>query len=229
MKYKKPKNISYKKLNRKPIPKPLLITGIVITSILVVALLVLATIAIINSVEIAKIEKFNAQLKEIQIAHNPNKLTYYCDTPFDSTGLMVYSLTNGGAFTKLDLDDCTITGFDSSAPVEDQVITVTYKGFTATFTVDIKEEQPTIPMLESITMETLPKTEYKVGEGLNSDGDVFVCTYTDGTTKKVDLINEYVYGFRAAYLAGVGEYDITVKYSEEGIQVETTYKITISE
>jgi hypothetical protein len=28
---------------------------------------------------------------------------------------------------------------------------------------------------------------------------------------------------------GAGQYDITVKYSENGVQVETTYKITITQ
>ena len=170
------------------------------------------------------------QIKEIQISRTPDKVNYFCGTAFDPTGLTVYSLTNGGDFTKVKLDDCTITGFDSSVPVENQVVTVTYKGFTATFNVSIKEQLTTAPQLESIAIGTMPKTEYKLGDPLRSKDGTFICTYTDGTTKTYALSNKYVYGFVAAMESGVpGEYELTVKYTEKGVTAETTYKITISE
>ena len=207
---------------------------------LIIALAVLVTIVAVivivsvvkkqqeeTKIEAAELQKL--EVKEIQIGHAPNKRVYYCGTSLDTTGLIVYSVTHGGKFTELDLDACTITGFDSSVPVKEQTVTVTYKGFTATFTVEIKAEPTETLTLVSIAMQNLPKTQYKVKEGLDCEGGTLVCTYSDGSTKTVDLINEYIYGFRAAYLAGVGEYDITVKYEENGVQVETTYKITITE
>ena len=235
MKYKKPKYSNYKKLNKgmshgSGSGKRWWIIGGIIAAVVIAA--IIAVIVVVNMQKTPDIDKnaqFNAEVKEIQIARKPDRLTYYCGMQFDPTGLSVYSLTNGGDFTKLAIEECTITGFDSSVAVEAQVITVTYKGFTDTFTIQIKEEPTGTPVLESISMQTLPKTEYKVKEGLNSDGGVILCTYSDGSTKTVDLINEYVYGFRAAYVAGVGQYDITVKYSENGVQVSTTYKITITQ
>ena len=184
--------------------------------------------------QIASVEERKAELAQLMSEQNARleqisgMSSEEAKNTLNPTGLSVYSLTNGGEFTKLSLDECTITGFDSSVAVKEQVITVTYKGFTDTFTIEIKEEPTGTPVLESISMQTLPKTEYKVKEGLNSDGGVILCTYSDGSTKTVDLINEYVYGFRAAYLAGVGTYDITVKYNEDGVTAETTYKITIT-
>ena len=86
----------------------------------------------------------------------------------------------------------------------------------------------TEPSIRIRVVITLPKTEYKIAEGLDTTGGTFVCTYSDGTTKTMELSNEYVYGFVDAYLSGVGEYDITVKYSEMGNIAETTYKITIT-
>ena len=237
MKYKQPKFSGYKNVHHRDggnskfasIPKPARIIIIVVAAILAVAILVLGVLSIIDAVKKKKTEEFNKQLKEIQISHLPDKRTYYCGNSFDTTGLVVYSVTNGGTFTKLDLDACTITGFDSSVPVKEQTITVTYKEFTATFLVEIKEEEAPIPMLVSIEMGVLPKTEYKVGEGLKTTGGTFIATYSDGTTKTIELSNKYVSGFSAAKKQGVGEYDLRVIYNENGVQVETTYKITITE
>ena len=208
----------------------------IIIAIVAVIAIIAATVIIVSVVkkqrekaEIEAAELQKLELKEIQIARVPNKVTYYCGTPLDTTGLVVYSVTNGGTFTKLDLDACTITGFDSSVPVEKQTITVTYKGFTDSFTVEILAEPTENPTLVSIKMATLPKTNYKLGEKLDVTGGTFTCYYSNGTTQTVDLAIRYTSGFMPAMNQGAGEYDITVKYEENGVQVETTYKITITE
>ena len=233
MKYKRPKYSNYKKLNKSMSRSSgsnkrwWIIGGIaavVIAAIIATVVIVIAS----NQSNIDKEAQFNASVKEIQIAHYPDKLVYYCGMELDTTGLAVYSLTNGGEFTKLNLDECTITGFDSSVPVEKQTVTVTYKGFSDVFSVQIKEAESVVPMLVSITMGTLPKTEYKFGEAPDIEGGTIICTYSDGSTKTVKLKNDYISGFGAAYEAGAGEHDITVTYTKNGIQAETTYKITIT-
>ena len=42
-------------------------------------------------------------------------------------------------------------------------------------------------------------------------------------------VTKYIFGFVDAYDKGVGEYDLRIVYSENGVQVETTYKITITQ
>lgn len=236
MKYKHPKRFNQTKLSQgggiKSTPKRTwVVIAIVAAVVLIVATVI--TFAVINylqkKAEIEAAELHKLELKEIQISLMPNKLVYYCGTQLDTTGLVVYSLTYGGEFTELDLDACTITGFDSSVPVEEQVITVTYKGFSDTFTVQIKAQPTEDPALVSIQMATLPKTEYKLGEKLDVDGGTFICTYSDGTTKTVDLDITYTGGFMPAMNAGPGEHEIRVVYEENGVQVQTTYKITITE
>lgn len=182
----------------------------------------------VNVPSVPNVEQ-EANLVNIQITHLPNKTTYYCGELFDMTGLSVYYLMSDNSFLKLDLSACEITGFDSSVAAEKQEITVSYKEFTDTFTITVKELEKVDPELVSISFETMPKTEYKVGDPLRSKDGVLLCTYSDGTTKTVQMSNKYVYGFDNAMSQGVGEYDITVKYSENGVQVSTTYKITITE
>ena len=233
MRYKKPKySNNYKKFNKGSVghasssKRKWIILGVVAAIVLAIVVAVAVTL-IVQASNAKKAEQFNAEIKEIQIVRNPNKLSYYCGAEFDSTGMLVYTLTNGGTFAKVDLRDCTITGFDSSVAVEEQTLTVTYKGFTDTLIVKIKDPIPSVPMLVSIAMETLPKTEFKYGEAPDIEGGTFVCTYSDGSTKTVELQNENVSGFGAAFEAGKGEHDITVQYIENGIQATTTYKITL--
>ena len=234
MRYKKPKYSNYKKFNKgmsrgAGSNKRWWIIGGIVAIVIAAIIAVIIVVGMQSSSDVDKTAQQNAEVKEIQIASFPDRLTYYCGMPFDATGLSVYSVTYGGLFTKLNLDECTITGFDSSVAVEEQVITVTYKGFTDTFIIQIKEEPVGDPVLESIEMGTLPKTAYKRGEALDVTGGTFVCKYSDGTTKTVDLAIKYTSGFMPAMNKGAGEYDITVKYEEGGIVVQTTYKITITQ
>lgn len=217
--------------------RPLIIGIVIAAAVLLVAAIVVVVILVSNKGGLGGIfgnkeqpEEIQADtINQIQVVSNPSKRQYFCNEPFDQTGLEVYAFKQSGSYIILDPDEYTITGFDSSVAVEHQVLTVTYKGFTDTFTVTIKEPFAVEPTLESITMGTLPKTLYKVAEGLNTKGGTFICTYSDGTTKTVELSNKHVTGFRVAYEAGVGEYELTVTYTEKTTTVTTTYKITITE
>ena len=218
--------------------RPLIIGIIIGAAVLLVAAIVVVVILVSNNKgglggifgNKEQPEEIQADtINQIQVVSNPIKRQYFCNEPFDPTGLEVYAFKQSGSYIKLTPDQYTITGFDSSVAVEHQVLTVTYKEFTDTFTVTIKEPLAVEPVLESITMGTLPKTLYKVAEGLNTKGGTFICTYSDGTTKTVELSNKHVTGFHAAYLAGVGEYELTVTYTEKTTTVTTTYKITITE
>ena len=67
----------------------------------------------------------------------PEKTTYMVgDFPVWSGFTAVLTTASGNSIT-LGIDNCTFTGFDSSAPAEEQVITVTYKEFSDTFTITI--------------------------------------------------------------------------------------------
>lgn len=212
--------------------KLLIIIAIVLAAVLIVAAVV-GIVALVKKIKADRLaEQLAAESKQlagIRVMRAPDKTSYYCGEFLDTTGLLVYTINKGNGINQINIDACEITGFDSSVATQKQVITVTYKGFTDTFNIEIKEPLSAAPVLESISMQTLPKTEYKLGEGYDGEGGVILCKYTDGTTKTVELDNDYISGFRAAYVAGVGEYDITVTYTENGIQAQTTYKITITE
>ena len=170
----------------------------------------------------------------IYVSATPDKTVYYVgDTP-NYAGLKIgveqfgadgYILSYDEAYNEL-----TVTGFDSSAPVKEQTITVKYKDFTTTFTVEIKEiVQQT--HLVGIRVDPLPnKLTYKLGQALSYTGGRLVCEYSDGTTKTLYLDDPgvSVSGFGAIYAPG--EYDITVEYfDDKGGYASTTFKITMTE
>ena len=74
-------------------------------------------------------------LESIAITTPATKLTYIVGESLDTTGLVVtgtYDNSSTGVVSPVD-----VTGFDSSVPVNDQVLTVTYGGETTTYTIDV--------------------------------------------------------------------------------------------
>lgn len=162
----------------------------------------------------------------------PNKTTYYVGESPSWYGLEVKLITAEGSTIILGPESCTITGFDNSRPVENQVITVKYEQYTATFTVSIVErnheqQKPeNNGKLSGMSFKTMPKTEYKVAQWLSVEGGVLLLQYDDGTTKEINLTYDMVSGFNTSK---PGKYTLTVSYREKGKTATLTYDITVTE
>lgn len=197
----------------------------------VVAAVLLAVIAIVAVIAVVVLMPKNdsataTDVKHITIAAKPEKTEYYTNQVASYTGLKVLVTQKNGDTYTVEAKHCQITGFDSSAPVENQKITVTYQGESANFNITIKERPAAAKLLKSIKLETLPKTQYKLGESLDTQGGVIICEYQDGTTAQVELTNKHVSGFGKITTAGT--HTLTVKYTEGGIEATTTYTITVT-
>ena len=139
----------------------------------------------------------------------PEKLSYVIGEELDTTGLAVATKADG-VLTDVDLAQCTITGFDSTA-AGTSVVTVSYETedtiYTNKFTVKI-----TAPVsLSSIVLAAKPsKLIYEAGEALDTTGLAITAKYSDGSTA---LISEglTVTGYEAT-TAGVQR--LTVAYGE---------------
>ncbi len=166
------------------------------------------------------------EIKSITVNTYPTKLQYYVGDKVNLSGLKLSVLKNNGDTYYVDGSECEISGFDSSKPADSQFVTVKYQGFTTGFYVKINKLPTLSPTLSSIEITTMPKTEYKVGDFLDTTGGVITLHYADGSTYRVTLLNKFVYGFNSST---PGEYDLTVKYTKDGILCETTYTITVSE
>ena len=173
-----------------------------------------------------------ADISQIYLSATPEKTVYNVGDNFDSSGILITVMLTDGNNKFLHYEEhkeyINITGFDSSAPVENQVITIEYKGFTCTYNITVKDFELEPPTIVSIHLDPLPKTQYKIDELFTVEGGKIVCTYDDGSTKTVDLTPNHVSGF-GAMSNGVGEYIITVKLRENGKLYKTTYTINVTE
>lgn len=124
----------------------------------------------------------------------------------------------------------TLTGFDSSEAVEEQTITVSYQGYTCTFTVRIDKVPEMTVVPTSIEMVILPKTEYTWEEwttqGLDLGEGAFRCYYSNETYMDVGLTP---FNVDLSSVTAPGTYEIPVEYTEEGVTLTTTFTITITE
>lgn len=192
---------------------------------IIVGLIAVSVLAVI--VVHPAVKENGAEIKSILISEAPNKSTYFVGEGANYDGIDVVAVLKNGETLSIPLDQCQISGFDSSE-VGYNTVTVNYQGFTARFIVEIQETPRITPTLKKITLETLPdKIEYKLGEWLDTTGGVILCEYVDGSVFRVSLSNRYVYGFPS--IEAPGEYVLTVKYMENGTLAETTYTITVTE
>jgi peptidoglycan hydrolase-like protein with peptidoglycan-binding domain len=90
-----------------------------------------------GSLEITVLEEEEATLVSIAITTPADVLTYEVGDDLDITGLVVTGTYSDDSTSTEAITGDNITGFDSSEPEDNQVLTVTVGGKTATYTVDI--------------------------------------------------------------------------------------------
>src|SRR5690606_29876583 len=80
----------------------------------------------------------------ISVTTPPTKTEYLVGEELDLTGLVVTATYTDETTKTVEVSKLTVSGFDSGVAEENQVVTVTYEGKTATFTVTILEaaEEP---------------------------------------------------------------------------------------
>lgn len=165
----------------------------------------------------------------ISVVNMPTKLEYEVGEEFDPTGTRVQANMNKQSATYfVDYTQLEFSGFDSSEPNDNLKITVSYKGFEASFTVVIKEPLAPDPTLESIRLSDNFVTTYTLTEwnkwGPDFYGVKIICTYSDGHEEEVSIkATKHCDGIDQN-LTSAGTTQFTVKY--EGL--ETTVTVTIT-
>jgi peptidoglycan hydrolase-like protein with peptidoglycan-binding domain len=90
-----------------------------------------------GSLEITVLEEEEATLVSIAITTPADVLSYHVGDSLDITGLVVTGTYSDDSTSTEAITSDNITGFDSSEPEDNQVLTVTVGGKTATYTVDV--------------------------------------------------------------------------------------------
>jgi hypothetical protein len=101
--------------------------------------LLLATIAVLLAgIVLAGCgDKDSPSAESLRIGAPPSKAVYKVGESLDLTGLSVYCRYSDGTESALTVSASDVTGFDSSAIVQDQVLTVSKSGLSARFSVHI--------------------------------------------------------------------------------------------
>ncbi len=207
------------------------------TAIVLAVVLALSAIAVILFFIFSGSSGSSGETPPFTVLYPPNKTTYFVGEEAVWDGFRARLITESGT-SILNKDKCTFSGFDSSAPAENQVITVTYEQYTATFYVTIAAQpddpaapdngKPTDPNSKPISMifGRRPQTEYTVGQPLDLHGGVLHIQYDDGSTREVDMESSMISGFDST---SPGFRTLTVTYTEKGRTLTLTYDISVNE
>ena len=114
--------------------------------------------------------------KSIAVSNPPDKTTYYVGESLELEGLKVIGILDDDSTEKLAITMANISGFDSSAADTGQVVTVTYQGRTATFTVDI------IQVTYTVSYNANGGTGAPPTEANKAEGDIFTAASADSLT-----------------------------------------------
>jgi len=168
-------------------------------------------------------------LLNLEIKAKPDKLNYVVGEELDLTGLLVVASYENG---DLDIiEDYTVSGLDGKAG--SKVITLTYKGKTASFVVNVAVK--CVEKIEIIKMPT--KLSYIESEALNVEGMIVKATYNDGEIKTITDYKLEGYsslpGVHTVYVSYEGQVDsfdvnVTEKVLSDlkvTIPTKTTYEI----
>ena len=165
-------------------------------------------------------------LESIEITQPADKLVYNVGDSLDITGLEVKGYYDDGSSKILPVAKSNVTGFDSSAAVASQTLTITFGGKSAVYTVEIKESG-TIVLLDHIAITTpAAKLVYNVGDELDLSGMVVTGYYTDGSSQPENISVSNVTGFDSSAAAASQTLTITVKDKTAEYAVEIKEKTT---
>ena len=131
------------------------------------------------------------------------KTEYIEGQPLDISNLKVIALYNDGTSEVIDASMDMISGYDANV-IGKQTITVTYKGKTTTFEINVKAKSVT-----KIEVTSPNKLEYIEGQGLDLSGGKVKVFYDNGTSEEISLTDDMISGYDASI---VGKQTIIVTY-----------------
>lgn len=153
----------------------------------------------------------NITVSNIKINNAAKKNIYYVGDKLDTTGLSLLVTYNNNS------SDVVSSGFTTSCDLSTsgtKTVTVNYGGKSTTYTVTVQDVK-----ISNLALKTKPtKTEYYVGDTIDTSGLELTATYNNGSTKTITS------GFTTSYDFGTaGTKKVTVNYS--GLSV--TYDVTV--
>ena len=146
----------------------------------------------------------------------PTKTVYFIGEEVDPTGGIVTVSYDFGAPVNIAMTADMLSGYDISK-TGTQTVTVTYEGFTDTFTITYKT-----PSITGITVTAPTKTTYFVGEAVVPDGGIVTVSYDFGAPVNIAMTADMLSGYDNTT---AGKQNVTVTY--EGFT--DTFEVTFTE
>ena len=208
-----------------------LIITIAIVAIVLIAIGVLAfsLIKTLPNNPAAKPTEPPLTMRGISVSNTPDKWEYYVGDEFDPRGTLVQVIMNQQSATHfVGHTELQFSGFDSSVPNENLEITVSYKGYTAKFSVVIKERPTESVEVVSIKLSDDFKSSYTLSEwnksGPSFSGVKLILVSSDGSETEVRMKYDYCSGINKN-LEAPGETQFVIRFRG----FETTVTVTITE
>jgi hypothetical protein len=153
----------------------------------------------------------------ITVTSVPTKTEYVVGQTANYQGIVITANYNDASSAVIPFSSLSFTGFNSSVVVSNQVITVSYGGQTATFTINIIAQA-----LVGIEIQKYPKITYLLSEESDWSALIVRGVNNDGTKIVLNNANLTIGGFDSLTL---GQKTITITYQSFSI----SFVVTITE
>lgn len=158
---------------------------------------------------------YGPELLSLQVEQQPLKTVYYMGEALEEAGLAVNGTYSDGV--TVPLTHYRLSGFDSSAPAENQLVTLSAEGKTAGFAVRILP-----PELVAVEIARLPdKLVYNVGDAPDWTGLEVTGRYINGASAALASDQYQLSGFDSSAPAA----DQTITVSSEGKTAQFSIQI----
>lgn len=161
-----------------------------------------------------KLQSVQNVLTGIKITKQPKTVAFNEGQEFDPTGMQVTAYYEDGTNKVLTTADYVVTGYNSQTPGK-KTLTISYNGYTATLTVTVRQK-----VLESISIETLPRVVFGLGEKLDVSGGILLAHYDNGATTRYTMHEDMITGFDNTKL---GKQTLTLSFGGK----KATFEITV--
>lgn len=142
-------------------------------------------------------------LTGIKITQQPTKKNFIEGQKLDTTGMVVTAYYEDGTTKALSASDYVITGYDNLTTGR-KTLTVSYGGYTATFTVTVAQK-----VLTGIQITPPNRVVFGLNEELDLTGGLVKAQYDNGSTINYTMTNDMVSGYDNTKL---GKQTLTVTF-----------------
>lgn len=146
------------------------------------------------------------ELKGITLNAEQAKVTYFTEDAFTAEGVVITATYSDNSTSSIKIGECTVSVPDMKT-VGEKTITITYEGFSASYTIQVKDHT-----LVDVTLTTTGvKTCYMLGEEFSATGIELVGNYDSGKQAK---LNASECTISTPDMTQLGEQTISVTYGE---------------